>query len=408
MAIYRYTGAKQGGKEEKGIIEAPSLSAARSLLRRQGFYIRSLKEDKEKKERELFPALARLLYRVPSRAIGLFARRLGTLIEAGLSLDRALSNILQQTENEYLKKALIEIRADVVEGAYLSDAMQKHPTIFPPIYHHLVSIGEKTGTYEQSLLRLADLEEANERLRSKVISAAIYPSIMLFLLGGILAFLLAVVFPQIQQLFAELNADLPFITRFVIGLSNLLTSSWIFVILAVIGGLGYLFYQWKSKMPGKEQWESSILKLPVMGMLKRKVLMARFSRNLATMLASRVPLILALQIVAKLVNHHIFMKEIHAAIEKIKEGTRMSEAFKDSVVLNLMLTGMLSAGENSDTVPQMVAKIADVLESDVESSIERASTLLEPVMIVVMGMMIVLIMSAILLPMYDLTNQLNI
>ena len=408
MGIYRYTGAKQEGKESKGVIEAPSLSAARSLLRRQGFYIRSLKEDKEKRERELFPALARLFYRVPRRAVSLFARRLGTLIEAGLSLDRALTNILQQTENEYLKKALIEIRSDVMEGAYLSDAMQKHPTIFPPIYHHLISIGEKTGTYEQSLLRLADLEDSNEKLRSKIISAAIYPSIMLFLLGGILAFLLAVVFPQIKQLFAELNAELPFITRFVIGLSDLLSSSWVFVILALLGSLGYFFYQWKSKMPGQEQWESSILKLPVLGLLKRKVLMARFTRNLATMLASRVPLILALQIVAKLVNHHIFMREIHGAIEKIKEGSRMSEAFQGSVVLNLMVTGMLSAGENSDAVPQMVNKVADVMEGDVESSIERASTLLEPIMIVVMGMMIVLIMSAILLPMYDLTNQLEI
>ena len=408
MAIYRYVAVKHGGKEAKGIIEAPTLAGARSLLRRQGFYIRSLAEDKEKRERELFPALARFFYRVPRRAVGLFARRLGTLIEAGLPLDRALTNILQQTENEYLKKALIAIRSDVMEGASLSDAMQKHPTIFPPIYHHLISIGEKTGTYEQSLLRLADLEDSTEHLRSKIISAAIYPIIMLFLLGGILVFLLAVVFPQIQQLFAELNAELPFITRFVIGLSNLLTSSWIFVILAVLGAAAYFFYQWKSKMPGQESWENSILKLPVLGLLKRKILMANFSRNLATMLASRVPLILALQIVAKLVNHHIFAREIHGAIEKIKEGLRMSEAFKDSLVLNLMLIGMLSAGENSDTVPQMVSKVADVMERDVESSVERASTLLEPVMIVVMGLMIVTIMSAILLPMYDLTNQLDI
>ena len=408
MPIYRYVAVKQGSKENKGIIEAPTLSAARSLLRRQGFYIRSLAEDKEKRERELFPALARLFYRVPRQSVGLFARRLGILIEAGLSLDRALTNILQQTENEYLKKALIGIRADVVEGAYLSDAMQKHPTIFPPIYHHLISIGEKTGTYEKALLRLADLEDSSERLRSKIISAAIYPSVMLFLLGGILTFLLAVVFPQIKQLFAELNAELPFITRFVIGLSNLLTSGWILLILAVLGTAAYFFYQWKSKMPGKEQWENSILKLPVLGLLKRKVLMARFARNLSTMLASRVPLILALQIVAKLVNHHIFMKEIHGAIDKIKEGLRMSDAFKDSVVLNLMIIGMLSAGENSDTVPQMVSKVADVMEGDVESSIERASTLLEPAMIVVMGLMIVIIMSAILLPMYDLTNQLDI
>ena len=408
MPIYKYFARSRDGKEKKGIIDATSLSAARSMLRRQNLIIRSIVEDKEKKERELFPALTRLLYRVPRRMVAMFSRRLGTLLEAGLPLDRCLSNILQQTENEYLKKALVEIKADVIEGALLSDAMQKHPGIFPPIYHHLVAIGEKTGTYEKSLLRLADLEDTNEKLKSKIVSAAIYPVIMLFLLGTILAFLLTVVFPQIKQLFAELNAELPFITRFVIGVSDFLTSSQVFILILGVGGLVYAFIRWKSKMPGKEEWERFIFKVPIISTLQQKILIAQFTRNLGTMLASRVPLILALQIVAKLVNHHIFETEIVTAIEKIKEGAKMSDALKDSSILNLMVLGMLSAGEASDAVPDMIEKIADVMEGDVETSIERSTTLLEPIMIVIMGAMIVLIMSAILLPMYDLTNQLQL
>ena len=335
-------------------------------------------------------------------------RRLGILIEAGLPLDRSLTNILQQTENDHLKKALTEIRNDVIEGALLSDALEKHPTLFPPIYYHLISIGEKTGTYEKALINLADLEDANERMRSKIISAAIYPSLMLFLLGGILSFLLTVVFPQIKQLFAELNAELPLITRFVIGLSDIISSVWLLVIILTTGLIGYYFHRWKSRLPGKEKWENFILKLPVLGTLKRKILMSRFSRNLSTLLANRVPLVLALQIVAKLVNHHIFTKEINNSITLIQEGDKMSGAFKNSKILNLMVLGMLSAGESSDSVPQMVTKVAEVMENDVENSIERASSLLEPAMIVVMGAMIVIIMSAILLPMYDLTNQLDI
>ncbi len=408
MAIYSYIAIQQDGKEKKGIIDATSIAAARGIIRRQKLFVKSLKEDKEKRERVLFPYLASLLYRVPRRSIALFVRRLGILIEAGLPLDRSLTNILQQTENDHLKKALTEIRNDVIEGALLSDALEKHPTLFPPIYYHLISIGEKTGTYEKALINLADLEDANERMRSKIISAAIYPSLMLFLLGGILSFLLTVVFPQIKQLFAELNAELPLITRFVIGLSDIISSVWLLVIILTTGLIGYYFHRWKSRLPGKEKWENFILKLPVLGTLKRKILMSRFSRNLSTLLANRVPLVLALQIVAKLVNHHIFTKEINNSITLIQEGDKMSGAFKNSKILNLMVLGMLSAGESSDSVPQMVTKVAEVMENDVENSIERASSLLEPAMIVVMGAMIVIIMSAILLPMYDLTNQLDI
>ena len=408
MPIYKYTASKgSSGKEIKGIIEALNITTARTLLRRQGFYLRSIKEDQEKRERELFPGLAKLLYRVPRRVISLFARRLGTLLEAGLPLDRSLNNILQQTENEHLKKALITIRADVTEGGLLSDSFKKHPTLFPPIYYHLVAIGEKTGTYEKSLIRLADLEDANEKLRSKVVSASIYPVIMLFLLGGIMSFLLTVVFPQIKKLFTELNAKLPLITRIIIAISDTLSSSWMFLIIGGAVGIFYLFYNWKSKSPGKEKWEKFILRLPVIGNLNRKVLIARFTRNLGIMLLSRVPLIMALQVVARLVDHNIFSKEISIVIERIKEGAKLSESFKDSQILNLMVLGMLSAGESSDQVPQMINKVAEVMEVDVETSIDRASTLLEPIMIVVMGLMIVIIMSAILLPMYDLTNQLQ-
>ncbi len=407
MPIFHYQALDRKGRKNKGIIDAPHLTSARSILRGRGLYPRSLKQDAEKRERELFPALTRLLYSVSRRDVAFFARRLGTLLEAGLPLDRSLANVLVQTENDYLKKALIEIRSDIVEGDTLSVAMQKHPSIFPPVYHHLVSVGEKTGTYEKSLLRLAELEESNEKLRSKIVSASIYPVIMLFLLGGILAFLLAVVFPQVKQLFLELDAELPLITKIVIGISDLVTSQWSILLIVAAGIAVYFFLQWKKKSPGREKWEKFVLGLPILGILVQKVLIARFSRNLGVMLESRVPLIAALQVVAKVVRHHIFSAEILDVTEKLKEGKSLSESFQKSSILNIMVLGMLSAGESSDTVPLMVSKVAEVTERDVETSVERASTLLEPIMIMVMGLMIVIIMTAILLPMYSLTNQLQ-
>ncbi len=414
MPVYRYVALNRRGREEKGVLDAESPSVARRSLRLQGVYVRRLTVDTEKKGTflssfsSLSTLLKPLLQRVPRRDVGLFARRLGILLEAGLSLDRSLANIIGQTENQQLKLTLIKIRADVVEGEALSRAMEKHPVIFPPIYSNLVLVGEKTGTYEKSLLRLAELEDANEKMRTKITNAATYPAIMLFLLMGIMMFLLTVVFPKIRQLFIELDADLPIITRVVMGVSDIFTSSWLFVILAVIGGGLYYFYRWKSQPAGRLRWEQFLIDLPVIGRLQCKILLARFTRNLGVMLESRVPLIMALQVVSRLVSHQIFSAEIGAATEKIKEGVKISDAFRGSPIVSPMALGMLAAGEASDSVPEMVNKVADVMERDVESSIEKSSVLLEPAMIVVLGLLIILMMVSILLPMYDLTRQIEL
>ncbi len=409
MPIYRYIAFNKKGKEEKGIIDASNLIAARKTLRVKGLYVKTMAEDSEKKERELFPFLTKLLYRVPRRDVGLFARQLGTLIDAGIPLDRSLANIIEQTENEYLKKALIQIRADVVEGESLSESLKKHGAIFPPMYYNLISIGEKTGAYEQTLVRLADLEDANQAMRNKITTAMFYPLIMMSLLGSILIFLLAVVFPQIEQLFVQMNAELPLVTRIVIGVSHIFTRWWsLLLFVGSVGGSIYFFKKWKSQPKGRETWERFILTKPVIGVLNRKVILARFSRNLGVMLQSRVPLISALQVIAKVVDHLVFEKEILVAIERIKEGTKMTDALRDSVIVNQMMLGMLSAGEASDRIPEMVGKIADVLEDDVDASIQKLSTMLEPAMMVVMGGMITLIMTAVMLPMYNLTKQMQL
>ncbi|MBX7057403.1 MAG: type II secretion system F family protein [Leptospirales bacterium] len=407
MAIYRYTALNRKGKEEKGIVDAPNPIQARKNLKARGYYVRALAQDTEKKDRDLFPFLTRLLYRVPRRDVALFTRQLGTLVGAGLPLDRSIANIVEQTENEYLKKALIEIRAGIIEGESLSDAMKKHPAIFPAVYHHIVSVGEKTGAYDSALLRLAELEEANLKLRNKITTAFTYPGVMLLMLGGIVVFLLRVVFPVMQRLFTQLDAKLPLITRVFLALSELLGPPYIFLILgmAIVGS--YIFYRWKNTPSGSRRWELWKMSPPVTGTLYKKALLARFARNLGVMLENRVPLIPALQVVGEVVDSGIFREEIHTAIDRIKEGARISESFRDSRVVNQMTLGMLAAGEISDSVPQMVARIADVLDNDVDSAVQRLASLLEPLMMVLMGMTILMVMLAMLLPMYNLTSQIR-
>ncbi len=407
MPVFRYTAVNRKGKNEKGIIDATTASSARQILRSRGLIVRQLAEDEEKRDRELFPFLAKILYRVPRKDVSLFVRQLGTLLDAGIPLDRSLHNIIEQTENPYLKKALIEIRGDIIEGESLSQALAKHSAIFPDMYTNLVAVGEQTGTYEKALLRLADLEEANLRMQNKVLSALFYPMILIFILGIVMVFLMTVVIPQIQELFASLNAELPLLTKAVIGASKLFTFPWILFPFLMIGGGIVGFQKWVSKPAGRRQFEELVLRTPLIGTLIQKSLLARFARNLGVMLESRVSLIVALQVTARVVNHSIFSGEILQAIDRIREGSGITDGFRDSVVLTQMVRGMLAAGEATDRVAPMIVKLADILEDEVDATVQRFSTLLEPAMMVFMGLMIGGIMGAILMPMYNLTKQLQ-
>lgn len=407
MPVFRYQAVNRTGKSEKGIIDATTAAAARKALRAKGLIVRDIKQDEEKRDREMLPFLAKILYRVPRKDVALFARQLGTLLDAGIPLDRSLQNIVEQTENPYLKKALIQVRSDIVEGEALSTALGKHAAIFPDLYGNLVRVGEQTGTYEKSLLRLADLEEANLRMQNRVVTAMFYPVIMMMFLGVVMVFLLSFVIPQIQELFTQLNAELPLLTRLVIGVSDFITSAYVLILIVAIAGGIYGFRRWLATPEGRTRFEETVLRVPVLGGLVQKVILARFSRNLGVMLESRVSLIVALQVTQRIVNHSIFGREIGVAIDRIREGTGITEAFAGSVIMTHLVRGMLSAGEATDRVAPMVVKIAEILEDEVDANVQRFSSMLEPAMIIFMGAMITLIMAAILLPMYSLTRQLQ-
>ena len=226
MALFTYVAFNKTGKEVKDIIEANNLQGARNKLKAKGLYVRVIKEDAEKKERELFPFLAKFLYRIPRKEVGLFVRQLGTLLGAGIPLDRSLNNISEQIENRNFKKVIMDIRAGITEGQSLSQAMARYPDVFPDQYSSLISVGEKTGEYENTLIRLADLEEAANDLKSRVQVAMIYPLIMGMVSLFVAVFLLVVVIPQIQELFSQFEAELPLITRIVIGISSAIINFW--------------------------------------------------------------------------------------------------------------------------------------------------------------------------------------
>ncbi|EQA43740.1 type II secretion system protein F [Leptospira broomii serovar Hurstbridge str. 5399] len=406
MALYTYIAFNRKGKEEKGIIDAPNIQSARTKLKSKGLYVRLISEDTERKDRELFPFLANLLYRVPRKVIGMFCRQLGTLVGAGIPLDKSLANIVEQTDHEVFRKVVVAMQADITEGSSLSDAMKKHPQIFPNQYPSLVSVGERTGDYETALIRLAEMEEKNQELKSKVTTSLVYPIIIFVLLFAVVIFLLTTVVPQIEQLFIQFDAPLPLITKIVIGSSRIVTDWWFLLFpLLIITISGFLYY--KSTPDGKLAWERFILKIPIISGLSKKVLISNFARNLGILLTNRVPLIISLQIVEQIVDHTIFGEEIRNAASRIREGEKLSSSFLSSEILPQMVLGMMSAGEVSDRVPEMMNKLAEIYDSEVDNSLKAMTQAIEPLMLVFMGFAIGIIMASIIVPMFSLTQNLK-
>ncbi len=406
MPLFTYIAFNKKGREEKGIVDANNIQGARTKLKAKGLYVKSIQEDREKQERELFPILSKILYRIPRRDVGILAKQLGTLLGAGIPLDKSLASIIDQTENIYLRKVVIQMKADITEGLPLSESMKKHPDVFPVQYPSLIAVGEQTGDYELTLNRLAELEEKSNELKSKVQVAMVYPFIMGSLSVIVAIFLLTVVIPQIQELFDQFDAELPLITRIVIGLSYALTHYWWAMILT-IGISIYSLIRFKNSEGGRKKWDAFILQVPIIGGLTKKVMISSFSRSLSVLLLNRVPLITSLQIVGKIVDNQVFLSEIELAIERVKEGGKLSESFQNSLVLPQMVIGMVAAGEVSDKVPQMMDKLSEIYEGEVENTIKSMTQSLEPIMIIVMGGLIFTIMAAIMTPMYTLTQNIK-
>ncbi|MBL8033924.1 MAG: type II secretion system F family protein [Leptospiraceae bacterium] len=406
MPHYQYTAFSPKGQKITDVIEASSPQAATQKIKAMGFYVKTLREDSAKRDRELFPFLSNILYRIKRKDAGIFARQLGTLLGAGIPLNEALSDIGEQTENIHLKKIIQEMKQQVIEGKSLSEAMNKHANVFPPVYESMVRVGEATGNYEPTLKRLADLEERNEELKARAITAMIYPMFMLLISVGVVFFLMTSVVPQLSDLFSGFKAELPLITRIVIGLSRFFSSFWHVMILAAFGGV-YAFVRYRKTPEGRHKTDKMIMRIPFFGGLLRRIQVGLFCRNLGILVESQVPLLDALKIVAGTITNSIFIDELNSASQQIKEGSSLRESLRNSVILPQMARGMIAAGESTDRLAELLIKAAEIMESEVDSSVRRMTQSLEPIMIVFLGGIVAAIMAAVMLPMYKMTEYIK-
>lgn len=407
MPVYEYSALNVKGKRLKGIIDADSLISARQKLRETNIFPTDLRETtaREKEDGHTRRSIGKLFQKVGLREISIMTRQLATLLGAGLPLVPSLAALVSQTVNPHLKKTMAEIKEEVNEGNSLAESISHYPGIFSTFYVSMVRAGEASGALNIVLDRLADFNERQQILRGKVRAALTYPVFMLLIGSVVLFFMVTFIVPRITGIFEEMNQTLPGITVFLISVSGFLSSFWFVILLfiaALFAGLRYAFTKTKG---GQYMWDRIRLRMPLMGPLSHKIAVARFSRTLGTLLESGVPLLSALFIVKNIVNNRLISDVIEGARKDVEEGQSLSGSLSKSELFPPLTIQMISVGEQSGNIEQMLYKISDSYENEVESNIMMITSLLEPVMILVMGLFVGFIVISILLPIFEM-NQL--
>ncbi|GMU08290.1 type II secretion system inner membrane protein GspF [Corallococcus caeni] len=418
MPVFEYRGLDSQGRQKKGLLEADSPKTLRSKLRQDGIFLTDVLGQAEGSRAGVAKgANASLLARdvdlrklgrgrVSTEDVAILTRQLATLLGAGVTIVDSLNALVDQAEKERLKRALSDIKQRVNEGSSLADAFSQHPKIFPSIYINMVRAGEASGALDQVLLRLADFTENQAKLQQKIIGTMIYPIIMLAVGGGILVLLMVFVVPKVTKIFETMRATLPLNTRILIGASNLMQAWWFIIIPAFIAGV-VMFLRWTKSPKGKPKWDRFTLKAPIFGSLVRLLAISRFARTLATLLKSGVPMLAALDIVKAVMTNTVLADAVENARESIREGESIANPLKRSGQFPPLVYHMVAIGEKSGQLEDMLLSVADSYETQVNVRIGALTSLLEPMLIVVMGVMIAFVALSILMPILQVNTAIH-
>jgi len=399
MPTFEWKGRGRTG-ETAGVLVADSKDAVINSLRRQQIVVTAVKE----KGKEI--ALPKFGGRVPPQLVAIFTRQFSVMIDAGLPLVQCLEILGSQQENKAMKRALIQIRQDVESGSNLADSMRKHPKIFNDLYTNMVAAGEAGGILDTILQRLAQYIEKAVKLNGQVKSAMIYPVAVISIAVIVVAVILWKVIPVFAALFKGLGAELPMPTIIVIALSNFIADYW-WLIGITVGGTIYSLRRYHETYKGKRVLDGILLKVPVLGMLLRKIAVARFCRTLSTLTASGVPILDGLQITARTAGNSIIEDAIMATRKSVEEGKTISEPLGDTDVFPPMVVQMIAVGEQTGALDTMLSKIADFYEDEVDAAVAGLMKLLEPVLIAFLGVAIGGIVIAMYMPMFTLIGQIG-
>src|SRR5437868_6633269 len=399
MPTFEWKGRGRTG-ETAGVLVADSKDAVIASLRRQQIVVTAVKE----KGKEI--ALPKFGGRVPPQLVAIFTRQFSVMIDAGLPLVQCLEILGGQQENKVFKRALIQIRQDVESGSNLADSMRKHPKIFNDLFTNMIAAGEAGGILDTILQRLSVYIEKAVKLNSQVRAAMIYPAAVISIACIVVAVILWKVIPVFASLFTSLGATLPLPTRVVIALSNFVAGFW-WLIAIVVGGTVYAVRRYHETYKGKRVIDGFMLRLPILGILLRKIAVARFCRTLSTLTASGVPILDGLTITARTAGNAVIEDAIMVTRKSVEEGKTISEPLGDTDVFPSMVVQMIAVGEQTGALDTMLSKIADFYEDEVDVAVAGLMKLLEPILIAFLGVAIGGIVIAMYMPMFTLISQIG-
>ena len=405
MPIFEYRGVDAKGKDVRGIIDADTPRLARTRLKTSGVFPTEVQETvTERRGSRRDFSLSHLMKRARIQDVSVMTRQLATLIEAGIPMVPALNSLTNQIENPILKKVVSQIRERVKEGSSLSDALREFPRVFSNLYVNMVTAGESSGALDIVLLRLADFTENQVKLRNRVMAALIYPILMVFLASGAVIFLMVKVVPKILELFEDWGQTLPVPTVILLNVTNFLKSYGWALVLGLVTALLITVFYFKTER-GRTVFDRLILWVPIFGSLTRIIATTRFSRTLGTLLASGIPLVRAMNIVKNIVNNRVIAKAIENSQESIVEGQSIAAPLARSGVFPPMVTDMIAVGENSGQLEHMLMKVSDAYDSQIETTVSGLTSILEPLLIVFMGGIVLFIVLAVLLPIFEMNQM---
>ena len=412
MPAFKYQARDRDGQTVSGIVSAKTQADAVADLRKRSLTVLEIRQTRTgggKKGKRGGGFLGSLTKTRPSGTqsqVVIYTRQLSTMISAGVPLLESLEVLQEQADTPGFKVCLDGVIDSVRGGSDLSMALEKYPRVFPKVYVSMVRAGEVSGQLDDILVRLAEYMESSEKLKRDIRAAMTYPVISLVLVLGITMFLMVGIVPKFQEIFSTLEVELPAITKAVLGASNAIKNN-IGMVLAACAGIMALFVLWKRSSWGSRQWDWIALHIPVFGPLFQKVALSRFSRTFATLIKSGVPILGALEIVAETAGNSVISETIEKAKENVRQGHTLAEPLMESKVFPPMVTRMVQIGEKSGSLEQLLEKISDFYDDQVSAAVKTLTSMIEPIMISIMGFLVGGIVLAVFLPIFELQKQLG-
>lgn len=402
MSTFVFKAMDFAGAQASGEVEAESKQVVADQLKQRGLIVLDIADKHSSREINLA-----IFNRVKPAELTILTRQMSTMVSSGMTILRALYVLEAQTENKVLVETIVKVRKDVEAGLPLSDALERHPKLFSPLFVAMTRAGEAGGVLDVALLRVADQLEKEDSLRRQVKSAMAYPIVVMSFAFVVLIALVAFIVPVFVGVFAQFGGELPLITKFTVTMSKIVTGYW-YALIGIGAGTVFAFRKWKRSAMGRAQWDTFRLRIPMkIGDIVQKIALARWSRTLSALVSAGVPILQALEITGKTAGNHVVEKAMGDIIANVKAGGTIAAPLKNSPVFPGMVCSMVAVGEETGALDTMLSKIADFYEDQVDTAVKQLTSILEPIMIVLVGGIVGFIVIAMYMPLFKVYDQIK-